>query len=119
MNGKSFFLSLWAYWLFVTLADVVTLYGAGNEGRWNHIPNAVFNFFTPILIGNLDLNRPVIFALLLGGLLIGDLLSRAIPWATVRVVFNLILLAGLTGWIDSIVQGSWMSLDRLRLALHF
>ena len=119
MKRTSIFLSLWACWLLVTLADAVTLYGAGNAGRWNHIPNAVFNFFTPILIGNFDLNRPVIFALLLGGLLVGDLLGRAIPWASARIVFNLAVLAGLTAWVDSIVQGSWMSLENLRMALHF
>ena len=118
LRWRSVLLSLWAAWLIATFADAATIFGAGYVHRWNHIPNAIFNFFTPILIGNFDLKRPAIFPLMFGVLLIGDLAGGKIRWPAVRVMYNLLVLAALTAAIDLIVQGSWLSFHFLRDAMQ-
>ncbi len=44
--------------------------------------------------------------------------SCKIRWPAVRLIYNLLLLAGLTAVIDLIVQGAWLSLEVLLDALH-
>jgi hypothetical protein len=117
-SWKFAFLSLWGVWLVVTAGAAATIRGAGQPAAWNRIPYAIFNFFTPILLGNFDMKRPVIFLLLFGVLLLGDLAGRKMKWSALRMTYNLLVLAGVTAAIDLIVQGSWISLLELREALH-
>ena len=60
-NWKTALTSLWGVWLIVTAGTVATITNSGEPGAWNHIPYAIFNVFTPILLGNFDVKRPMIF----------------------------------------------------------
>lgn len=117
---RALWASIWFTWAVVTAGDFLTLRGAGNDGRWNSLPNAIFNLFTPILYGNLakphlmGLVVPILFL----GLIVGDWLGHRIRITTLRIVFNLAFLLSLTAAIDTIVWGSPKSFERIRSDMH-
>ncbi len=98
--------SLWTLWVLVTLGTAATLYKSGYEQSWSHVPHAIFNFFTPIYLGNW---RVYSFPVMLLGLTGGEWLGKRIKWMAVRVVFNLAILAMLTAMIDTMDWGHWIS----------
>jgi hypothetical protein len=81
--------SLWLVWLVITICDFATIY-LGRGPRWNNFPYVLFNLFTPVLFGNFTA-----VPLLLVGLLVGDLVGTRIPWKSVRLLYNLVVLFGL------------------------
>jgi len=107
--------SLWFAWLIITAGDFATLEGAGYSDRWNHFPNALFNLFTPVLFGNLSKASALILTvpLLFAGLFAGDWFGKQIKLVSLRIVYNLVLLLGITAAIDGITWGSPMSIDRM------
>ena len=112
-----FWSSLVFAWLIVTFGDLATSFDAGEPHRWNFVPNALFNLFTPILLGNLSKHSAlgVTASLLFVGLFIGDLLGRYIKLKSFRLVYNLLFLGALTAAIDMITWGSTISIKRLLL----
>ena len=107
-------LSLWSAWLIVTMGDAATIYGSGDPDRWNYVPNSIFNFFAPILMGNFDFKHPLVFVLLFGVLILGDQLGRLIRWPVLRIMYNLLVLSVLTATIDLISSGVVGINDTLR-----
>ena len=114
LSVRSFWPSLWFSWLVATAGDAATFYGGGDLHRWNYVPYALLNLFTPILIGNL-IQRSILvmtLPLLFGGLFLGDLLGRRMKVKSLRVLYNLLCLFALTAAIDTITWGSPLSIQR-------
>ena len=107
--------SLCFAWLIVTVGDLITLDASGYSDRWNYFPNALFNLFTPILIGNLAKASVLIVTvpLLFVGLFFGDWLGKQSKLMSVRVVYNLLILLSMTAAIDWITWGSPKSIERV------
>ena len=115
---RSALTSLWGAWLVVTFITFLLLMFAGGRGaRWSHLPYAIFNLFTPVLLGNLSQRCLEVFALLGFTLLVGGLLGRSIQWPLLRIVYNLSVLFTLTVACDFLVWGHWMSWAILHRAL--
>jgi hypothetical protein len=103
----------------VTFITFLLLMFAGGRGaRWSHLPYAIFNLFTPVLLGNLSRRRLAVFALVGFTLLVGGLLGRLIRWPLLRIVYNLIALFALTVACDFLVWGHWTSWEILHRALE-
>jgi hypothetical protein len=105
--------SLWLAWFIVTFGDLMTGVESGESDSWTYIPNAIFNLFTPILIGNAGGTLVITLPLLVGGLFAGDLLGRRIPVKILRIVYNLLVLFALTIAVDVITWSKPMSLLRI------
>jgi hypothetical protein len=81
--------------LLVTAGDFATLSGSGYADLWNYFPNALFNLFTPMLLGNLAARASVLVItvpLLFVGLFVGDLAGRRVqdqePAACLQFAFS-------------------------------
>ena len=98
--SRSFIRSLWFVWLIVTIADLATGPGSAFSDRWNYLPNALINIFTPVLLANISVKS---VAVLLVGLVAGDLLGKRIK---LRFAYNLIFLLALTAAIDVMTWGT-------------
>lgn len=112
---RNVLVSLWTAWVFVTLATAGTLYKSGYKESWSHVPNAIFNFFTPIYVGNWRIYTSPVMLL---GLTAGEWLGKRIKWMAARIAFNLATLALLTAVIDTMAWGHWISRAELINALH-
>jgi hypothetical protein len=93
----------------VTLCDLLTFFVP--DGRRLH---ALFNLFTPTLLGNLIpnwLTLSVTVTLLFAGLFFGDLHGPEIKLNAVRLVYNLLFLFILTAVVDMKTWGSMQSIS--------
>ncbi len=114
------FCNLWGMWLIVTMGDLLTIVGAGYKTRWNYVPNTIFNLFTPILFGNLGgAAVKITLPLMFGVLWLGNLVGSKINSATLRIVYNLLVLFLLTFAVDYITWGGWISGVRVMEMLGF
>jgi hypothetical protein len=100
--------SLWLVWGVVTLGDLITLKRSGYSDDPNYIPNAVFNLFTPVLLGNFNLFT---IALLPVALWLGNRFGKLIDNVAIRVAYNLLVLFLMTVGIDVLLLGQ-TSFDR-------
>ena|SRR5579864_7889184 len=108
--------SLWFAWVVVTAGDFFTLGGSGYSDVWNYFPNALFNLFTPILMGNLARGW-ITVPILLAGLFLGDLIGKKIKLKILRIAYNLIFLLVITAIIDVITWGSPKSFEQIRVRM--
>ncbi len=114
-------LSLWFAWLIITAGDFATLFASGYTDSWNYFPNALFNLFTPMLLGNLAAKGSVLAVtvpFLVLGLLVGDLLGRRIKLKSLRLFYNLFFLFAITAAIDEITWGSPKSIQHFKEAYN-
>jgi hypothetical protein len=119
--SPGFLQSLWFAWLIITIGDLVTLSGSGHSALWNYFPNALFNLFTPILLGNLLAKGPVLvitLPLLFVGLFAGDRAGKPIKLKSLRFIYNLVFLCALTAAIDAITWGTPKSIEHIVEASH-
>ena len=112
--GVAFIRSLWFVWLIVTIADLATAPGSAFSDRWNYFPNALINIFTPVLLANISAKS---VAVLLVGLVAGDLLGKRIKLLSLRFAYHLLFLFTLTAAIDVMTWGTPRSLNDFEHAI--
>ncbi len=107
--------SLTVTWLICTAGDLSTLFMPEAAGPWRVWANAVFNLFTPILMGFLLPRTSLIPAILLifSVLLLGEALGKNIKSPALRIAYNLMVLLCLTAAVDKILWGEPKSIERM------